>query len=382
MDSNETINNSVDALNHINDSVNNTVDKFTNFLDSNHFGLVNKYFTEFPILKGLLVIVVFVLFLKLFIYFSEKVVKRILSKTETDLDDKIWDIIKTPLGLVWMMIGILVAITASEISFSLQNYLLQFIYTLIIIIIAYAFWSIADIIIAIWSEKLTKKTKIKIDDELAPLVRKVAKFIIIIITLLIILRIWNINIGPMLASLGIAGLVVGLALQNTLSNVFSGISLIIDRTFKVGDVIEINNIVGTVYDISLRATQIKTFDNELISIPNGQLANSLVKNFLQPAPKQRIIIPFTVAYGTDPKKVKQLILNVIKNIKNVEKDPEPIVRFDSMADSALVFKAFFWVPSYNEKDNPKEEAMCEIYNALNKAKISIPYPQMDVHIKK
>ena len=125
-----------------------------------------------------------------------------------------------------------------------------------------------------------------------------------------------------------------------------------------------------------------TFDNEIIIVPNGKLAESNIHNIAKPEPKSRVVIPFGVAYGSDIEKVRKIVMEEIKKIIGFIDDPEPVVRFIEMANSSLNFKAYFFVDSFEKRFNAIDEANTKIYNALNKAKISIPFPQVDVHLKK
>ena len=194
---------------------------------------------------------------------------------------------------------------------------------------------------------------------------------------------WGIQIGPLLAGLGIAGLAVALALQPTLSNIFSGVSMILDKTLKVGDLVYLDqNVKGKVERIGLRSTRIRTFDNELVIIPNTKLADSQIQNIALPEPKSRATVMFGVAYGSNIDNVKKIIIKELKTIKGVSKDPGPIVRFSEMADSSLNFKAYFYVDHFEDRASGVDEANTKIYNALNKAGIEIPFPQRDVHMKK
>ncbi len=340
------------------------------------------YFQQYPLLKGLAVLILFIIASKIFLYISKKIVRRAVAKTETELDDKLIDITETPIAVILLILGIKLALVVSGVEFNLLDYLDKILNSLIIIAIGYAVAAIIDMIIEMWGQKFSKKSKIKVSGDLLSLMHKTVKVVVLVVTFLIVLKEWGVNIGPLLASLGIAGLAIGLALQNTLSNIFGGVSLIFDRAFKVGDIVEVGTVKGTVYEIGLRSTRVKTFNNELVVIPNGQLANENIINYNKPNMKARIVIPFTVAYGTKHEKVKSLVLGVVKKLNHVLTDPAPFVRFENMGDSALEFKVYFWVDSLKEKYGVKDKAIGLIYDNLNKSRIGIPYPQMDVHLKK
>jgi len=198
-----------------------------------------------------------------------------------------------------------------------------------------------------------------------------------------ILDLWGIQLMPLVASLGIAGIAIAFALQNTLGNIFGGISVVLDKSVKSGDVIRLDkDTYGTVLDVGFRSTKIRTWNNEVIIIPNGKLADSRIQNYILPEPSVRINLPFSVEYGSDIDKVKKVVLDEIKKLKNVLKDPKPKIMFLEMGDFSLNFKVYFWVPSFKERFKTKEKANCLIYDALNKAKIGIPFPTRTIYMKK
>jgi small-conductance mechanosensitive channel len=172
-------------------------------------------------------------------------------------------------------------------------------------------------------------------------------------------------------------------LQDSLKNVFGGITLILDKTFRVGDKIKLESgEVGEIEDIGLRSTKLRTYDNELIYVPNGQLANARVQNYTRPTEMVRVSVVFGVEYGSDVKKVQKTVLGVIKKIKDILDKPEPTVQFLEMGDFSLNFAARFWVPRWDKSFGKKLEATEKIYDALNKAKIGIAFPTQTIYLKK
>ena len=256
-------------------------------------------------------------------------------------------------------------------------------YSLLVVFATYLIYVIIDILFVTGLKRLAAKTKTDIDDTIISLFHTLVMAALIIISALYILDLWGVQIGPLLAGLGIAGLAVALALQPILSNIFSGASVVLDRSIRVGDLIYLGaDVRGRIEKIGLRSTKIKTFDNEFIIIPNNTLASSNIQNVALPEPKSRASVPFGVAYGVDPDKVKDIVMKELKKIKGVVNDPEPVIRFSEMADSSLNFTAYFHVDSFENRAGAVDEANTRIYNALTKNKIEIPFPQMDVHVKK
>lgn len=254
--------------------------------------------------------------------------------------------------------------------------------SLIVVLLTYIAIVVIDILIENWFSKLAEKTESTLDDELLPVIENFFRIISVITCILVILSIWGVEIAPLLASLGIIGIAVAFALQSTLGNIFGGMSIILDKSVKVGDKIKLDqDTMGTVLRIGLRSTKILTFDNELITIPSGKLADSRILNFLQPNPIVRAAIDFGVEYGSDTSKVRKIVLDEIKKVPHVLKEPEPKVLMIEMGDFSLKFRVLFWVEEFDKKFDTKALATEEIYNALRKAGIGIPFPTRTVYLK-
>ncbi|PIN89226.1 hypothetical protein COU57_06320 [Candidatus Pacearchaeota archaeon CG10_big_fil_rev_8_21_14_0_10_32_14] len=346
------------------------------------FGLENYIQNEY--IRAIILLVGIFVVLKLFVFIIEKIVIKFTKKTQTDLDDKIIEKTSSPISLLILIIGIRIAveeITAVQGNF--EKIFNNIIYSLIIIVGGFIIYRVVDLVVARAWKRVAIKTKSNIDENLYSIVHGLLNFLWIIFVFLYVLTLWGIQVGPFLAGLGIAGIAVALALQPILSNIFSGISIVLDKTIRAGDLVYIEDKVkGKILEIGLRSTKIMTFDNELIIIPNSKLSDSIIQNVTLPEPKSRVIVPFSVAYGTDIEKVRKIVLSEISKIKHVSHDPSPIVRFVEMANSSLNFKAYFHVDSFDNRFEAIDEANTRIYNALNKNKIKIPFPTMDINLKK
>ena len=341
-----------------------------------------NYITN-PYIRSIVIAIIIIIITRIVISITFKIIKSLTKKTKTDLDDIIMKKSATPLTLIIFLFAIKIPLAELPLPESVETNLAKIIFSFAVLVVIYMIYVLFDIIIINAWEQFSKKTKTKIDESLTSLIHTALKIILIVIAFLYILDLWGVEIGPLLAGLGIAGLAVALALQPTLSNIFSGVSMILDKTLKVGDLVYLEgDTKGKVMKVGLRSTKIKTFDNELVIIPNATLADSKIQNVALPEPQSRAVVPFGVAYGSNINKVKSLILKEIKSLTHIEKDPEPSIKFLEMADSSLNFKAYFYVDSFENRFASIDEANTKIYNALTKAGIEIPFPQRDVHMKK
>ncbi|TKJ17674.1 hypothetical protein CEE44_04040 [Candidatus Woesearchaeota archaeon B3_Woes] len=344
---------------------------------------ITAYVTDYKYLQSLLIFVFFFIISKLVVYISEKHILKITAKTKTEVDDLIIKKINKPISFILLFVGIRLALVPLPVAEKALGHINHAVSSLVIIAVGYIVFDILNILLNSWSTTFAKKTKSEIDDNIVSLLNKVSRIVVGLLVLLFILDVWGVKVGPLLASLGIAGLAVAFALQPTLSNIFGGISMILDKTIKIGDVIKLDGGEGgKVHDIGIRSTKIKTWDNEIITIPNGKLVDTQIKNKTLPDPSIRINIEFGVEYGSDVDQVKKLALETVKKIPEVLKDPEPQIWFTQMGDFALNFKIMFWVDELSKKWPTHQKAITELYNNLNKAQIGIPFPTRTVYLHK
>lgn len=177
--------------------------------------------------------------------------------------------------------------------------------------------------------------------------------------------------------LGAAGLAIGLALQGSLANFAGGVLILVFKPFKVGDNIEAQGILGSVEKIDILYTTVRNFDNKVVTIPNGSLANNNITNFSD-KPTRRVELPVGVAYGTGLKKTRQVVLDVLAKDNRIHADPAPVVKFTNFGDSSLDLSIRFWTDTLNlwpvYWDNM--EGIKEAFEAND---IEIPFPQQDIH---
>ncbi len=183
-----------------------------------------------------------------------------------------------------------------------------------------------------------------------------------------------------MAIIGAAGLAIGLALQGSLSNFASGLLIILFRPFKLDDYVEAGGVSGSISKISVFTTDINTVDNKKIIVPNAQIMNGTITNYTAEKTR-RVDLTFGVGYEADISKVKDILNKIINEHELILKDPEPFVRLGNLGDSSIDFTVRvwsktedYWTVHFDLIESAKEE--------FDKANISIPYPQMDVHMIK
>lgn len=201
-----------------------------------------------------------------------------------------------------------------------------------------------------------------------------------------VLNQFGVNVSALLAGLGIAGLAVALALQNTLSGVFAAVFLAIDRPIRQGDYVVLENgVEGFVEDISIRATRIKTFQNTIVVVPNARLMEMSITNHFLPQNEVVLQVPMGIAYDSDLSLAEQSAIEVAKNVlhaQGAEGGKEPFVRFKSFDDSSIGMSVFLPVGDFMDQYVVRHEFIKALVTAFSKEGIEIPFPQLDIHQKK
>lgn len=305
--------------------------------------------------------------------------KPLVKKTKTKVDDMFIKSLSSIIFYIFIILGFKFGFQHFEFDVALYNNLVD---TLFIIVVSALVLKIISNFSKHWLMEWASKTKSTADDRLIPLIAKILNTVVLILAFIFVFDVWEINIGPLLTTAGIAGLALGFAVRDSLANILGGVQLVLDKTFKVGDKVQLETgELGVILDVGLRSTKLKTYDNEVIYIPNGHLANAKVKNFTVPDLSIRINVNFGVVYGADPQRVQQVVVEAVKKIDKVIDEPEPVVQFLKMSDFSLDFVARAWVGSYADAYTTQIEMTGVVYNALNRARIGIPFPTRTVYTK-
>lgn len=246
------------------------------------------------------------------------------------------------------------------------------------VLILFVGWTVAG-----WAKKKIVNQASKsprVDDTLVPMMGQTVRVFIIVVTLLAVLGQFGVETTSIVAVLGASALAVGLALQGTLSNVAAGVMLLILRPFKVGDAVDIGGTLGVVDSIGLFTTEMHSFDNIGISMPNSRVWGNEIQN-LSKFETRRVDLEFGIGYGDNMDKAMDIIRDILSNDERVLKEPEPLIAISELGDSSVSIRVRPWAATkdvwplrYDITKKVKEE-----FDAKG---ISIPFPQRDVHLFK
>jgi small-conductance mechanosensitive channel len=315
-----------------------------------------------------------------------RILSLLVKKTKTTLDDRILKKVSSYFPIAAMLSALAIALNSVYPEFQLGSFTEWDVYLILILgLLAVVLSSIIDIVL-VWYGQEIRPSKQKLSEkETFPFVRNVIKVLIYSVFMIFVLQRAGFDTTALLTGLGVGGLAVALALQDTLSNFFAGLHLLIDKPFREGDYIKLENgMEGWIRRIGWRTTKMMTWKNNSIFIPNTKLGNAILENYSPQKRSYGVYYTLGVDYKEDIDAVEQTIQDVLKKVskKNDLMVPESQwTRFDSFGDYSLNFKFGYMVKGYTNRFSVLKGVQRELFYTFKKKKISIPYPVKVVYNK-
>ncbi len=329
-------------------------------------------------IQAILILISVYVLAKVFLFIFHRYVHRLAAKTETDLDDVLLKVIRKPLTALIFIIGTQIALRSLSALEPYELWVKNIFFALTVAAIALLSSRVIAVLISRW-------LKVQRRFEKTPrLVNRIVAVIIYLLAALIILNYYKIEITPLIATLGLGGLAIGLALQNTLSNFFAGIHIISDQPIKVGDFIELDgNVSGYVEDIGWRSTKIRTLPNTIIIVPNAKLGESIITNDSLPDKEMAALVQCGVSYASDLEKVEKVTIEVARKIQKTVpgavKTFQPFIRYHTFADSNINFTIILRVETVVDKYLVIHEFIKALKKSYDQEGIEISFPVRKVY---
>ena len=309
--------------------------------------------------------------------------RRLAKRTKTAFDDVLIHAAMFPAQAFIVLWGIEIAAgtltflpgdweTQLNRAFFAADYLLIYIFL----------YRLTSGLIKWYGSEIVHRTETDLDDQFLDLFRYAALIMLTITVAIIILGRYGVDVSALVTTLGITSLAVALAAKDTLSNMISGFTLLVDQPFRKGDRVEILDIGawGDVVDIGLRSTRILTRDNRMVTVPNSVISQGLIVNYSDPSTKYRVETHVGVAYGTNIEEARQILIEAVKAQTWVMGDQRIEALFMEFGDSALTFRVRCWIEHYVETRRIIDKLNTALYIALDEAGVGIPFPQLDVRL--
>ena len=332
--------------------------------------------------QALGVFLLFLVFRKLFTLIILKSLHKMAAFTKTSFDDKLLKVVEGPLKFSFIIIGLYFALVIANIESASLDKVIK---TLIIFVIFWLLYNAVNILDET-IYKFARKFGKELYREIGAFFIKTLKIFIFAIGLVSILQEWNINVSAFLASLGLGGLAFALAAKDTAANLFGGLSILADRALKIDDWIKVGDVEGTVEDIGLRTTKIRTFEKSLVTVPNQIIANNPIENFSRRGIR-RIKMRIGLIYGTSKEQIDAIvrdIRNMLQSHPQIAKDATLLVNFDEFADSSLSIFIYCFTNTANWAKylEIREDVNKKIMDIVAKHGSDFAFPSQSIYVEK
>lgn len=319
---------------------------------------------------------------KIIFWVFKKVFKSVLSKTKNTFDDVLIDMLDEPFVFSIISWGFYIAVKRLKLPQGVSNFVDNFLFGFISLM---ATWFLARMMAAtieLVIVPLAKKTESDFDDHLVPVIKKASNLGIWTLGIIVGLNNAGFDVGALIAGMGIGGLAIAMAAKDTISNFFGGVTVFIDRPFKLGDRIKINGIDGTVTEIGLRSTRIKTLERRIVTIPNAKFSDGIVENVTL-EPHRKVVINLGLTYDTTHEQMQnamKILHDIVLNKASTEDEDDISVSFDSWGDFSLGITLVYYIRKGEDIFKTQSDVNLEILEKFNAAGLNFAFPTQTVDI--
>jgi len=348
------------------------------------YPLLAETFFDIPLANLFAAIGVFFLFLafrKFFTFIIMGTLQKIAKLTETYYDDKIISALKAPVRFAFILIGthlfFLLIFKETQLIKDILN-------TLVVFTIFWAILSVLESMRGLF-HSATERFNPDLATEMGNFILKIVKFFFIALGLGAMLQVWGINVTALVASLGLGGLAFALAAKDTAANLFGSFALLADKSVRIGEWIKVGGVEGTVEDIGMRTTKIRSFEKSLITVPNQIVSNSPIENFSRRGVR-RIKMYIGVTYGTTADQMNAIVTDIREMLHNHEKISQNetlLVNFESFGDSSLniFIHAFTNTANWERYLNIREDIHLKIMKIVEDHGSSFAFPSQSLYVE-
>ncbi len=328
------------------------------------------------------IILVGAIFLGKLLYWAiGRFVKTLAAKTKTGLDDILVDKLEEPVVYGIVILGFYWGFQRLHFTDNVDSFFANIFMIIFILNITWLVVRVIDSLIEEYIVPIVEKSDSDLDDQLLPVLRKTVKAVLWTLGIIIALSNSGFDVAALIAGLGIGGLALALAAQDTVKNVFGGIMVFIDKPFKIKERIKVNGMDGFVEEIGVRSTRMRTLEGRVITIPNGQFADHAVENVsLEPTRKVNITLGLT--YDTTPDQMEEA-MNILKDIivGNPLVEDDVLISFNSWGDFAMGIQVIYFITETENIFSAQSEINLEILKRFNAAGLEFAYPTQMVYKK-
>lgn len=329
---------------------------------------------------SLLITLVGIFIIARLIYF---ILRKITKATSTEYDDIILEDVGDQIR--WLIILWIIGFATRRLPFldpDWKQWLERINFTLIVVLLTWILWKLIDLGFNWYQERETVKEGDR-PNVILPFLRRTFHLILVVVSLVIISNAYGVNLTALMVLLGIGGLAVSLAAQDTISDMINGVIILLDQPFRINDRIGVHELDtwGDVVEIGTRTTRIRTLDNRMVIVPNSTIGRSQVVNYSFPDPRYRVETEIHIAYGSDIDQARGIILDTVRDVDGVLPSKPVEALFIEFGDSAIKILVRWWIHSFTDTRSMFDGVHSALYKALGQAGVEMPFTTFDLNLQ-
>jgi len=352
------------------------MESFTEFFEKDfYYNTIGDWAISLVIIFGAVIIA------RMFYWFLNKVVQSFTKKTESNLDDLLVSASKEPAVFIVAILASWYGLERLSFTEDIDHMIGNIYYFLVTIGFTWLLVRLIDAFIEEYLLPLAEKTESDFDDQLLPIVQKAANSVLWILGVIVALNNAGYNVSAIIAGMGIGGIAFAMAAKDTIANVFGGFTIFTDKPFKINDRIKINGFDGTVVEIGIRSTRLKTLEGRIVTIPNSRFTDGMVENVTL-EPTRKVVMKLGLTYDTTPEQMEKAIL-VLQNIHKsvVAVDSVRYVSFTDFGDFSLGITYIYYIKKGENIFDVKSEMNLKILKEFNANGLEMAFPTQTIYTK-
>ena len=329
--------------------------------------------------KALLIVVAALVVGKILYWISKNLVSKLTSKTKTKIDDLILDLIEEPIVVGFTAAGIWYGLQMLTMSDKTQEWIWNGFQFVIVLAITWMVARLLNSIFTFYLAPLAEASENDLDDQVLPIIRKGTSITVWSIGIIVALNNAGFEVGAVLAGLGIGGLALAMAAKDTVSNFFGGVTIFVDQPFKLGDRVKVSGFDGTIEEIGIRSTRMRTLAGTLVTIPNSIFSESSVENVSE-EPTRKVSLNLGLTYDTTPESMKQA-MSTLREIAadNDHLEEKIVLSFNAFGDFAMNILLIYYIKKDADIMETQTEVNMEVLRLFNAAGLEFAFPTQTLY---
>lgn len=345
------------------------MEKIIQYLSQEYFGnTLDQYLYFFLIIIG------FAILAKAVYYIFKHKARKLTAMSDTKIDDMIIDFVEEPISLILVVIGFWTGFKTLNLSEGFQEFVSEVLTIVFLLIVTWLVVRLVDVVVKGFLSPLVAKSESKLDDQIIPVISNLLKIAIWIMVIIVLLSELGYDVLSLVTGLGLGGVAIAMAAKDTIGHMFGGFNIFMNKPFQIDDVVLFKGHEGTIEEVGLRMSSLRTWDDTKVFIPNSEIANSVLEN-ISARKAKRVVSNIHIAADSDSKAIEKATDTIIETVKGINGVTETVrCDFYDYLDYSLIFRLEYWIGLNEDYYRMRNRVNIEVKKVLEKMKIRLSTP--------